>query len=141
MTISPFASDVPPDTEIHLDYMEVPFLLSFKFGNKVHHGYSLEAGFSYARLINSNISSREFADKVSYNELLEKLNSNELNALMQINFLFSERFKIGFIGEVQLNKLYQAEKMENTSTNLGGPPVVKFMRNYLIGIQLGYRFL
>ena len=137
-----FASDVPPDTEIHLDYMEVPFLLSVKFGNKNKetHAYTLEAGFSYARLINSKITFKEFPDKVNYSDLADQLNSNEFNAVMGINFLFTKRLDIGFLFEVQLNKLYQLEGDILQAAN-SKPPQVTFMRNYLIGIQAGYRFL
>lgn len=135
-----FASDVPPDTEIDLDYMEVPFLLSIKFGNKLNHSYTLEAGFSYARLINSEIIFREFPDKVDYSELADQLNSNELNALMGINFMFSKRLDIGFLFEVQLNKLYQIPDSEVHDAANASPPEVTFMRSYLIGIQAGYKF-
>ncbi len=138
-----FASDIPPNTEIHLDYMEVPFLLSIKLGNNVHHGYTLEAGFSYARMINSKVISREFPDKVSYNDLIDQFNSNEFNLIFGFNFLFSERFDIGFFTEFQLNKLYEANSEMNSSlpNRSSEVPSVDFMRNYLIGIQAGYKFL
>jgi hypothetical protein len=134
------SSDIPPNTEIHLDYMEVPFLLSFKFGNKDSNGYIFDIGFSYARLINSQINVIEFPDKVSYSDLVDQLNSNEFNIIFQFNFLFSERFKIGLLTEFQLNKLYEAN-LDEMEPNMGGPPKVEFMRNYLIGIQAGYKFL
>jgi len=138
-----FASDIPPNTEIHLDYMEVPFLLSVKLGNKVNHGYTLEAGFSYARLINSSVTSRDFPDKVSYNELIDQFNSNEFNLIFGFNFLFSERFDIGFFTEFQLNKLYEpnGEMMSPNPIAVSEVPTIDFMRNYLIGIQAGYKFL
>jgi hypothetical protein len=136
-----FASDVPPDTEIKLDYMEVPFLLSIKFGNKTQHSYTLEAGFSYARLINSTFTFRDFPDKVDYSQLADQLNSNEFSAVMGINFMFTKRFDIGFLFEVQLNKLYQLPEDQVIEAANASPPQVTFMRNYLIGIQAGYKFL
>ncbi len=137
-----FAGDIPPNTEIKLDYMEVPFLLSVKFGNKDQTGYTVEAGFSYARLINSQINSTEFPDKVSYSELIDKFNSNEINIVLGFNFLFSERFDIGILTEFQLNKLYESNHTEDTRTaNSPGIPTIDFMRNYLVGIQFGYKFL
>lgn len=133
-----FSSEVPPNTKIQLDYMEVPFLLSIKLGNQEHYGYTLEAGISYARLINSKIDSRELPDKVNFTNLVDQLNSNELNAVVGFNFIFSKQVDIGFFYEIQLNKLYEASEIpDNTAP---GPPLIKFMRNYLVGIQAGYRF-
>jgi hypothetical protein len=137
-----FASDIPPNTEIKLDYMEVPFLLSVKLGSKSQTGYTLEAGFSYARLINSQINTTEFPDKVSYSDLLDKFNSNEINVIFAFNFLFSKRFDIGILTEFQLNKLYKANiNTDVGSVNSPNLPTIDFMRNYLIGIQFGYKFL
>ena len=135
-----FASDVPPNTEIRLDYMEVPFLLSVKFGKEDRNGYTLETGFSYARLINSQLNVTEFPDKVSYSDLIDNLNSNEFNVIFKFDFEFSKRFKIGFLTEFQLNKLYEINSNEIMPQDQGGPPQVEFMRNYLIGLQAGYRF-
>ena len=137
-----FAGDIPPNTEIKLDYMEVPFLLSVKLGSKSQTGYTLEAGFSYARLINSQINATEFPDKVSYSDLIDQFNSNEINIIFGFNFLFSERFDVGILTEFQLNKLYKSSNTEDRGPiNSPGLPTIDFMRNYLIGIQFGYKFL
>ena len=136
-----FASDIPPNTEINLDYMEVPFLLSIKLNSNDFHGFTLDAGFSYGRLIGSEINVREFPDKVTYSELADRLNSNEFNLVLGFNALFSKRVDIGFVYTIQLNKLYQISDEELELVDPRDPPKVEFMRNYLIGLQLGYKFL
>ena len=131
-------SFIPRDTEILLDYMEAPILLSLKFGDQTGNGCTLDLGVSYGRLINSQINSKEFPEKVSYNDLIDQLNSNEFCGVMQFNYLFSSKFRVGVVGSLQLNKLYEAEVMQPQRE--GETPQINFMRNYLIGIQAGYRF-
>jgi len=135
-----FTGDIPPNTEINLDYMEVPFLLSLKFGKEGRNGYALETGFSYARLVNSQINVTEFPDKVTYSDLIDNLNSNEFNIIFKFDVVFTEKFKFGILTEFQLNKLYEINSDDIRPSNQGGPPQIEFMRNYLIGLQVGYRF-
>lgn len=133
---------------IHLDYMEVPLLISFKMQKKEKaSGYLLETGFSYARLINYRIEEtiQDPQRNVSFNALADDLINNEFNFIASLNFFFNRHIGIGVVYTFQMNKVYENKLLEDRpaltiAASFNTDPALKIphLRNYQLALQVVY---
>lgn len=132
--------------KIHFDYMEVPLLLSIQLGDDPRdgQGYTLETGFSFARMINYDIAETVYdPDRVvSYDAYANDFNPNEFNLLLGMNYFFNSHFGIGFNYTIQLNKVFDnpLERDLSLSGAFRNDPAtrVSLLRNYQIAVQVIY---
>jgi len=150
-------------SRIYLNYMEVPLMIRFKTkkaeerkkGRKKiqqkEQGYLvLEAGVSYAKLINYSIE--EYIQlprqEISFERLSGAFKDDEFNAIMGFNYFFTRNVGFGFNCTFQLNKVY-ANPLLNDSTapeilstfNNDPNSKVILLKNYQIAFQVVYNFL
>jgi hypothetical protein len=132
--------------KIHFDYMEVPFLLSIQLGEEPRDGkgYTLETGFSYARMVNYKITEVVYdPDRVvNYSAYADDFNPNEFNLIFGGNYFFNQHVGMGFHYTVQLNKVFDnpLERDFSLAGSFRNDPSAKvaLLRNYQIAIQVVY---
>jgi len=150
-------------SRIYLNYMEVPLMIRFKTkkaeerkkGRKKiqqkEQGYLvLEAGVSYAKLINYSIEEyiQRPRQEISFERLSGAFKDDEFNAIMGFNYFFTRNVGFGFNCTFQLNKVY-ANPLLNDSTapeilstfNNDPNSKVILLKNYQIAFQVVYNFL
>ncbi len=134
---------------IHLSYMEVPLLLSFRSFKNRNYGYRYEIGFSYARLAKSRIdegyNTSHTKRSTDYNLLEQKFQTHEFNFVGGISYFINSQIGIGFHYTVQFNKLYNKTNPLKQNTiqvqPLSRPTTtnnVSLLRNYQLGFYLTY---
>jgi len=136
------------EERIHLEYMEVPMLLTVKTLKKDGKGYRFDFGGSFARLINSRVEEKLNSNnksEISYSALEEQFQSNEINLIAGCSYFFNRRIGIGIQYTLQVNKLYDNPSPEATPDTPFYVPAstfrtneVRLLRNYQIGLQLVY---
>ncbi|MEL6924536.1 MAG: porin family protein, partial [Bacteroidota bacterium] len=132
---------------IHLDYMEVPLLLTIKQLKKNAQGYRFDLGVSFARLINYNITEivPSGKDAISFEALSSSFNSNEFSIVGGVSYFFTPRMGLGLHYTAQMNKVYDnPDKMPTPDFNILSPASairkkqVDLLRNFQLGIFLTY---
>lgn len=132
------------DRKIHLNYIEVPILLTFKLLQKNGKGVRLNIGGSFARLFHSEVKEviTPFIEVFSYGALQDQFNNNEFNAVAGLSYFFHHRIGIGIQFSHQLNKLYDNPDFYYDQTFWCRPlKDVEYLRNYQVGVQLIYHIL
>ena len=134
------SSIIKKNRVIHFDYMEVPFLISFKTQKDRDYGYYLETGFSYARLINHRVKESNFdpSQAISYSSLAKDFNSNEFNFLLGVNYFFNAHLGVGVMYTLQMNKAYDRNFPEGVTEENNPAVEIPFLRNYQLGLQVIY---
>ena len=130
--------------KIHLDYVEVPLLLTYKKLQQNGRGVRLDIGGSFARLFNSKVEEviTPFSEVFSYGTLEEQYTNNEFNVLAGASYFFNRRIAIGFQFTYQLNKLYDNPAFSYDPLTWCRPfKDVEHLRNYQFGVQLIYHLL
>lgn len=132
-----------PITErrIHLDYIEIPFSLTFK-SHKEHGGMiRIDLGGSFSRLFNSQVTEviRPFSNEISYASYEEQFRKNEINFIAAIDYFFLRKLGIGIQYTHQLNQLYHDPNfvLEDGSI-IKLTKELKYLRNFQFGLQLTY---
>ncbi|MEL6922814.1 MAG: porin family protein [Bacteroidota bacterium] len=134
------------DRFMHLNYMEVPIMITYKSLPKDRMGYRFDAGFSIGRLINNNIQDRPIfnEDNIDYSGLESAFVSNEFNLVGGMSFNLGH-VGLGIHYTYQLNKLfdnpgYDADLPVHVTDSIVDVRKVQIthLRNYQLGIFLSY---
>ena len=133
---------------IHLDYMEVPLLISFKTSKDEVKRFVLEAGVSYSRLINYRIDEfiRDQQEDISFSILAERFKSDEFSVVAGFNYFFSQHIGLGIVYTFQLNETYSNAALEEISPSVLLNPLnnnsatskVLFLKNYQVAFRMVY---
>jgi len=129
------------DRKIHLNYIEVPLLLTYKLLKKDGKGYRIDLGGSFARLFNSEIKEvvTPFTEVYQYGILEDQLQSNEFNFMAAASYFLNSRLGIGLQFTLQLNKLYNNPNFFYDPNDWDTPyKDVEHLQNYQVGVQLIY---
>ena len=140
------------DRAIHLDYMEVPVMMNFKLydPHRIGHGYLLEVGFSYARMVNYEIQEQENVDplKVAYSSLTSDFNRDEWNVVAGLGYAINRHLSLGIRATMQVNLVYDnpfLKNKEDTGQLSAVPQIftkpeeqIPHLRNYLFTINAVY---
>lgn len=134
-----FRASYAKDRWIHLDYIEVPFLLTLK-----PHGSQsklfFEGGVSFGKMIQTTIveNVRDFTD-ISYEVLSSDFNSTDISAITGIGSYLTKNISLGFRFSYGLNKMYVNENPIFRETLYETvPKQVFFLRNYYISANVSY---
>ncbi len=128
------------DRIIHLDYMEVPFLLRYYPGVK-DRGVNMAVGIAFGRIINSQIEERVTTNLVSYEAIADDFTSNELSLILELNLRLDQPFHIGGRYSFAFTRFYDNPEGAGPGTIVGGSAErITLLRNYLIGGYVGYTF-
>jgi len=129
------------DRKIHLDYIEVPLLLTYKLLQKNGSGYRINFGGSFGRLFNSEVIEvlPPFAEIIEYGALQNQFQKNEINLMTDLSYFFNSRIGLGFQFTLQLNKLYDNPNYNYTADQWReAKNDIRQLQNYQFGIQLTY---
>lgn len=118
---------------LSLHYVEVPFLVHYKFAQDWDEEYRLDihGGFSYSRLLDSQIDTPNQQDATNYNSLKANFNKNNFSLLAGITFYL--RPDLG----LTLRQSYGLNKLDNTA---GFPEELDNLREYWLSLRLMYLF-
>jgi len=125
-----------PDRKIHLNYIEVPFTLTFKSYKK-----RFDLGGSFSRLFSSQVTEviRPFLNDISYASYEGQFRKNEINLIAAINYFFLRKFGIGVQYTHQLNQLYHNPNFLTEDVfYIKGTKDLEYLRNFQFGLQLTY---
>ena len=130
------------DRIIDLDYAEVPIALKMNLTNENFAPY-LEFGFSYGRLIDSEIreKSPDLIEGTIYSELVDDFSSTDLGVLAGFGISSKRKFDVGLRLTFSFTRLYNAIDPVEFNPLSGLPREVEFLRNYHASLFVGYRFL
>ena len=124
---------------IHLQYAEVPFLLTLK-----PHGYDsklfFEGGVAFSKLIDTKIQEnvRDFTD-VSYEIIAPEFKSTDISAIVGIGSYLTKNLSIGLRFSYGLNKIYVNEDPIYRETLYDRvPQQVLFLRNYYLAANISF---
>lgn len=128
------------DRKIHLDFIEIPLLITYKI-YKPTGLYRLDVGGSFGRLINANVKEirTRFIEDVFYSDLIDDFDKNEFNFMMAGSYFPTNRVGVGVQYTYQLNRLYfNPEYTYDPSLWQTSFRPVEFLRNYQFGFFLTY---
>ena len=124
---------------IHLQYAEVPFLLTLK-----PHGYEsklfFEGGLAFSKLLNIKVEEnvRDFTD-VSFEAISSEFNTTDISAIVGIGSYFTKNLSLGIRFSYGLNKIYVNENPIYRMTLYEVvPQQVLFLRNYYLSANLSF---
>ncbi len=137
------------DRILHFDYMEVPFLFSWKLYDPWEsvHGYRLELGFSYARLINYRIEENLSPDVVPFEAMTDDFDRNEYNTVIGLGYDINPHISLSLRSVIQVNLTYRNPLLDDENYNDRGAQVsgwsdpnldTRLLRNYLLSLQIEY---
>jgi hypothetical protein len=135
-----FRVNLDKDRFIHLDYAEVPILLKYRpMGDESR--FYVEGGFSYGKMLNSNITERvtEFTE-VIYADIEGDFKKDEINAIIGFGSALNKDLTIGMRFSYGLNKFYINESpIEKINYSIYYPKEILFLRNYYLSAVISYR--
>ncbi len=132
---------------IHLDYMEVPLMLSFRTSKKDKNKTTLQAGFTYGRLINYSVKEliRDPRTDIFFSDLAKRFNSNEFSAIVGMDHFITQNIGIGFTYSFQINETYSNPLIDSTNSavilssfNNNATSKVLFLKNYQLSFHILY---
>ena len=121
-----------------LNYAEVPILINIlsKEGWDEFRHFHFQAGFSYARLLSSNIEERISRplreSEVLYSTLQEELSSNEINFIIGGAYYFNKHIGIALRHGLAVTKFFDKNDYPELSN--------KSLRSYYLNLQAIYIF-
>ena len=121
-----------------LNYAEVPILINIlsKEGWDEYRHFHLQVGFSYARLLSSNVKeslNRPLrVQEVPYSTLEEEFNSNEINIIVGGAYYFNRHFGLALRHGVATSKIFNKNDYPHLTN--------KSLRSYYLNIQAIYIF-
>lgn len=125
--------------ELELHYAEVPFLIRF---NRDQELFRIELGFSYARLIQTNITEQTLLLDYNYTDISDQFNTNEFNLIAGLGFNLFKNFSVGSRFNVAATKMYFNDEFEEYATTVrpydNFEPFAAF-RNYQFMFYANYR--
>ena len=128
------------DRHIKLDYAEIPIMAAYR----VTPEYSrtqlwVEAGFSVARLLNSDVQDSENPSEKEfiYSEIEDEIGKTDVNAIVGVTFNPTPWLGFGFRGSWGLKKFYKDESDVPPPSNQES---VEFLRNYSLSLFAMYHF-
>lgn len=127
------------DRFIHLQYAEIPLLLTLK-PNGYNSKLFFEGGVSIGKLINTEIQEnvRDFTN-VSYEVIAPEFNSTDISAIVGIGSSISKNVALGLRFSYGLNKFYINEDPIYRETLYDiVPQQVFFLRNYYLSTNVSY---
>ncbi|MEN0006376.1 MAG: porin family protein [Bacteroidota bacterium] len=130
------------NNSISLNYVEVPFLIRHKFNDEPK-GYFIEAGISFARLINFSIDQQGTNSRgIYFEDFSDDFNRNEFSVIGGLGFQFSEHFGMKIRASYGLNRFFdRSDTFEARPVNFGKQEAtVLYLRNYRIGLSGIYFF-
>ena len=129
------------DRDIHLIYVEVPFLMRYFFSEKKL-GVNLEAGVAYSKLVRSKISEPLAEWSVSYEAIALDFVGNETSLIFGAAYQFTKNLSAGGRYSFSVKRFYdEPEGVVSESYNPNGiGEKVTYLRNYFIGGYAAYTF-
>lgn len=131
---------------IDLKYAEVPLIFNvhFKRNERDLYKWTIQGGFSYARLLKSTtlITTKNSIDSVATNNLSqENYKKHDVAFIFGLNYNVVENLAIGFRQNISLTTLYEnTDKTRLTNATLQREKYISF-RNYYITFRIQYDFL
>lgn len=120
---------------IHLDYVEVPFLVNLlvKNVNKSFYRHQFNVGGSFSRLVKVRLK-EPLNSKISFERFINDFEKNELNFLAGYNYLFNSKFGIGLRYNYALSLMW---KPLDTAA-IAEEDQIDQLRNYFLTLRLFY---
>ena len=128
-----------PKEYINLNYVEVPVLLRWKM-NKNKDIFFMEGGFSFSRLISSNVVEdvQNPIYEISYEAIRPEFVKNDFSVVGGASMMLGERFSLIARYTFALNFLYENPDYNLLQLGPNEPIPVYRMRNFFISLAVGY---
>lgn len=131
------------DRILHLDYMEVPFLIRY-YPTSKNQGMNLAIGVAFSRLIGTSVTERELPDRLIYETLVEDFSSNETSFIAEVALKLTPRINVGGRYSFSFSRFYDNPEGIGpiASTQTGGRSTERifYLRNYMLGGYVAYSF-
>jgi len=129
---------------IHLDYVELPIMLSYKIRGQNNSSFRLDVGGSYGRLVNSRVREIKTREReFQYGPLQKAFRNVEYNTKLALTYFINRHLGFGCSFTLQMNRFYKnpVRVQQDPNTWLSEPNrEVEHMRNFQLGIYTTYLF-
>lgn len=132
---------------IHMDYMEIPLMVSIRTSKKDKNKCVIQVGATYARLINHSVKEfiRDPLNDIYFSDLAKQFKSNEFNVIAGLDYYITQNIGIGFAYTFQVNETYTNPLLATTnpsallgSFNNNPTSKVLFLKNYQMAFHIVY---